>query len=992
MQREPKDAPQLPTDALSETQMASDSAGGPLLTPGNRVQQYEIIREIGAGGMGQVVLARDTKLGRLVALKFVNSWSEEINLRFLNEARTTAQLSHENIVVIHEVSEVGGRPFMALEYLEGEPLRRVCIPGSALPVSRVVELMVPVVRALVRAHQADIVHRDLKPENIVVTTSGQVKVLDFGLAKVFESDQQAEALAHAQEETTNVDAHGPNLDLTQEGALMGTLPYMSPEQWGYGTVDHRTDIWAVGIMLFEMLSGSHPLAPVTPTKLLYQAGSVDVAMPSLGAVRGVPEAIVAIVERCLQKQKSARFADAQALLDELEKLLPGRLGRKLDDGESPYPGLTAFQESDANRFFGRGREVQRAVRRIREKPLMGIVGPTGVGKSSFVRAGLVPALKTSGEDWQALIVRPGRDPLVSLANLLAPLSKSSRELEDSEAEHRELMRRIRAEPGYVGTLLRAVARRDRCHLLVFVDQFEELYTLVGDKSEREAFVAALVGIADDPSSPLRVVVSMRSDFLDRLGESEHFLDALSEALIFLQPPDREGLQEALTLPIHAMGYQFESPSLVSEMLDALATTPGALPLLQFAAASLWEHRDKGRRLLTEASYQRMGGVAGTLACHADEVLESLATGQLTLVRKVFQRLVTAEGTRAIVDMSELQELHEEPTQVDRLISYLVESRLLVVQSRGGGHEPTVEIVHESLITQWPALRFWLEENQEDGAFLEQLRSASKQWDQKGRPAGLLWHGEAEQEALHFRKRFKGQLAGREMNFLDEVVALGIRSVRRKRARLLGIIAILSLLLVAGAVALVVVRKAEQEAVAAAEDRRQQLERIAQAESETDIATRERVEAEAQRSAAERLAVEAEREAQKSLSKARLAESQVQSQIETVQQAETEQAKAETEQAKAIQERLKAEAHWTAAQRIKAAAEREVKAGQQKVELTNEQLAKALKKAQAAKLKAQAESKKAQEASAKLQQLLSKERKANQALKLESNKIKTGRLQ
>ena len=174
-----RDRPDVPTGQQNAT------VGGNDLTVGMQFHQYELIRELGRGGMGVVFLARDTRLGRRVAIKFLHSASAEITQRFLVEARTTAQCSHENIVVIHEVGEYRGIPYMVLEYLQGQPLSHV-IGGQRISPTRAVELIVPVVRALQCAHERNIVHRDLKPDNIFVTDSGTVKVLDFGIAKVLE--------------------------------------------------------------------------------------------------------------------------------------------------------------------------------------------------------------------------------------------------------------------------------------------------------------------------------------------------------------------------------------------------------------------------------------------------------------------------------------------------------------------------------------------------------------------------------------------------------------------------------------------------------------------------------------------------------------------------------------------------------------------------------------------------------------------------------------
>jgi eukaryotic-like serine/threonine-protein kinase len=772
------------------------------LAPGVKVgQHYELIRELGRGGMGQVFLARDTRLGRRVAMKFLISSSPKFTDRFVVEAEATAAAGHENIVVIHDVGKFQGLPYMVLEYVEGTSLAKL-IDGKRMPIGRAIELIVPVVKALVRAHAANIVHRDLKPDNIIVNQSGTVKVLDFGIAKLFAE---------------------PKVDATRVGGIVGTLPYMSPEQLGTEEVDHRSDLWAVGIIMYEMLAGKHPLEPLTQGKLFGAAASDDL-MPSLADdVAGLPDRLVAIVARCLAKTRAARYATATELLADLEPLLPSRTGRHLVPDENPYPGLASFQESDADRFFGRSQDIAGAVARLRDQPIVAVVGPSGAGKSSFVRAGVVPALKASGDAWECIIVRPGRQPLVALASALEQLRDSR-----DEGPHvpGDPVARLRAEPGLLGAQLRARARKRRVQIMLFVDQHEELYTLVPDPVERRAFTACLTGAADDTSGPLRVVVAMRSDFLDRAAEDRSFVEEIARGLVFLQPPNRRGLEEALTQPLESVGYGFE-PGVVASMLDTLEATPGPLPLLQFTAAKLWDTRDLSRRVLTRSSYDAMGGVSGALATHADEVVTGFTADDQKLVRLVFQRLVTPERTRAIVDSAELRELGGD---VDRIVGLLVAARLVVV------HSTAVELVHESLIKDWPQLRRWLDENQEDAAFLAQVRAAAQQWDQKNRVEGLLWRNEAMDEARLWRARSSRVLPPRETAFLDAVFGLANRASRTKRRIVYGVFTFLCILVAAAAIALIMIRNAEHAATVQAQKATEALATSKEAQAEKDVET------------------------------------------------------------------------------------------------------------------------------------------------------------
>ncbi len=825
-----------------------------LPVPGARIGQYEIIRELGRGGMGAVYAARDTKLGRKVAIKFLSGHSPELTARFIIEARATAQCSHENIIVIYEVGEHGGNPFMVLELLQGAPLTQLLLDGRKLPAAQAVELMVPVVRALTVAHSHNIVHRDLKPDNVFVTDSGTVKVLDFGIAKLLHGGADEgvasarSAAAMAAEAAPAPGAPAGKRELTRRGTMVGTLPYMSPEQWGAagGVVDHQTDLWAVGIILFEMVAGHHPLAPRAGWDLMV-TGVLQEPMPSVrGACPNLPDELADVIDRCLQKPKQQRFATARELLDALEPLLPGRYVRRLRSDESPYAGLRSFQEADAHRFFGRSRDVAAAVARLRDVPLLGIVGPSGVGKSSFVRAGLVPALKTSGEQWSRLSLRPGRSPMAALAGALAPLATGRSETGAVPAptgvvtatgdpgQQQQILERLHAEPGYFGTVLRARARARGQHILVFVDQFEELYTQVADQRERLAFTACLAGVCDDVTTPLRLVLSLRSDFLDHVAEAPALMAELTQGLFFLTPPDRDGLRDALIQPAEMAGFQFETPQMIESMLDHLEHTPGALPLLQFAASQLWEMRDRERRLLTAASYERIGGIAGALASHADAVLAECTAREQALVRALFLRLITPERTRAIVPVSELYELSQDHAELHRVVDRLVRSRLLVGQtaaSEAGGTTAggTVEIVHESLIQSWPLLRRWLDETQEDAAFLEQLRNTAKQWQARGYPQGLLWRGEAMQEAKLWHSRYRGELPELQRAYLSAVFSLSARAARRTRMAVAGAIGLLSALVVAAGVALVMIRDAQQEATAQARRARDQLALTQEAE-------------------------------------------------------------------------------------------------------------------------------------------------------------------
>jgi serine/threonine protein kinase len=826
----------------------------PTLRDETHIGQYEIIRKLGEGGMGVVYLARDTRLGRRVAVKVLRTQDPELTRRFIIEARTTARCTHENIVIIHDAGEHNGSPYMVLEYLEGKTLADF-LDTEPPSIPRAVEIMVSVVRALVRAHEESIVHRDLKPDNVFITESGTVKVLDFGIAKLLERGPSASSPARAARGSLMAEA--PRSISTT--GIAGTAGYMSPEQWeSPGAVDHRSDIWAVGCCLFELVTGRNPLMelgdPVSVATFL--AGPAP--MPSaLDWGARIPRPLSEIIDKCLKKRREERFSDARSLLKALEPFLPGR--RLALDGPvdlSPFAGLRAFQEEDASRFFGRSRELGTLLSRLRETPLMATVGPSGAGKSSFLRAGVIPALKNSGDAWEVLVLRPGRAPLQQLAEQLRPyLAAFAAERAGSvppPADDEQVVRRLVAEPGFLGALLRSRCRSAGTRLLLFVDQFEELYTLGAPPEERRALASALLGAADDAVSPVRVMLSLRADFVGRTTEDPEFVATLSKGLFFLGPPSATGLREALVRPAEMMGYRFESNAIVDEMIRFLDGTPGGLPLLQFTAAQLWDARDPQNRLLTLQSYRGMGGVEGALVSHADSVYNQLPKELKSLCRRLFMHLVTSERTRAIRSMRELEDLSGDGAALRRLVDHLVDSRLWVVTTQEG--DPTVEIVHESLITTWPSLRRWLDESHEDSVFVDQLLAAAQQWETKRRDAGLLWRGEMGVELEHFARKYQGPLPEVARDFVDAVRQQAVRAARRRRLTAVAGIAVLVTLLMAATVGLYVVNQERQSADRNARIAEQRLADQIRAERQRRAADEQRRAAEERQKQAEKKSV------------------------------------------------------------------------------------------------------------------------------------------
>ena len=400
----------------------------------------------------------------------------------------------------------------------------------------------------------------------------------------------------------------------------------------------------------------------------------------------------------------------------------------------PYRGLAAFTADDAASFVGREREREQLLNRLRVQSLVAVVGRSGSGKSSFVQAGVIPHLPAG---WRPIVFRPGATPLATLR-----------------------ARFVAGPP-----------------TLLVVDQFEELFTLCHDAAERQRFAAALAAAADSPAT--RVVLTLRDDFLIPAEELEALRDRLGPSLMLLAAPGPDDLERIVVEPARRRGYDFDDAELPRRMVREVADQPGGLAMLSFATAQLWERRDRHFKKLQRRAYDAMGGVTGALVGHAEATLGAMTAGERALVRDVFRRLVTAEGTRAVIGKRELIETLGDATRGAGAVEKLIASRLVVASEGSGGGEE-IEVAHETLLQAWPRLVEWRREDQEGARLRDQLRDAARQWAERGKPQGLLWRDDALAEYRLWRKRHGGGLSEVERAFADASDAAERRSRRRRR--------------------------------------------------------------------------------------------------------------------------------------------------------------------------------------------------------------------
>lgn len=703
---------------------------------GAEIDQYRIRRLIGSGGMGQVYLARDIVLGRLVALKFMHAGSiTQADLdAVMSEARAIARLNHPNIVSIYGVGTWHDRPYLALEYVQGETLEARLSAARARPAEALRHLRA-VLEAVAVAHGAGVRHLDLKPANILIGVDGRPRVVDFGLARMGAS--------------------------AEPGVLAGTPRYMAPEQWAGGATTDRTDVWALGVILVELLSGAHPFE--APTAIgLHQR--VTRGERSDAPLMGVSAALDRLVRRALSRDPAERPAArelASAVEDELE-------GGHTALPDSPFPGLRTFDEDDAALYFGRSSEIDAFVERMRYHGVLVVTGPSGAGKSSFVTAGVIPRLRSESPT-HVVVVRPGPRPFAALAHALydqAGWIQAAAVSSRLGAGRTELAAALEDSPALLALGLQALSEAQSAAIVLVVDQLEELFTHVAEARVQEAFVAALFSVQEEADPRTRVLMTLRDDHLGRLAHvtSVFVLPGLGPA----------ELRRTIEAPVLRFGYSFEDPRMVEELLVELGHDATPLPIIQFACHELWAARDEARRILTRAALEHMGGATGALARHAERVMSGFSEAEVTVARRVLLRLVTADGNRRVMPTEEV--VAGDP-DAEKVVGQLVESRLLLQQRHTDGDGATLELTHESLTVRWVRLQSWLMQSRQEVLVVSQLTAAAGLWAQRGRPEAEVWSGEALREALQLDRSSLSETA---RAFLAIAEQRQLRAARRRR--------------------------------------------------------------------------------------------------------------------------------------------------------------------------------------------------------------------
>ncbi len=736
-----------------------------------RLGPFRIIAELGEGGFAPVFLAVEEYGGtelRNVALKLFaidelagtagTAGTQALSRdRIIDEARALCRVEHPNVVRFFQLveDETGSVLGLAMEHVRGRSVGDRLDEEKVIAVDAVLELGAAIASALAAVHAAGLVHRDVKPGN-VIDTGGVYKLIDFGIATRVRVRREAptsvttsivpasmrratkdpsavivsvnlgdtvESLSVASDKTAASERTMHAADERDEGtdAVAGTMGYIDPACFAQGEpADASSDLYALGAMLYECLTGRLPAAADDGDESTVTRLRMHVAMGLLApeGVRelapSVPEAVARLVDSLIAPKRQDRPKRAEWVACELERLRRLQRGPARDlPPEGPFRGLEAFDERHRDVFFGRAPDVATALELLRARGLVALVGPSGSGKSSLARAGVLPAIVDGAlgawpPRWTSVTISPDAYPRAALEHGLASFLDGKRAPDD---------------PDELASILATSVETTSVGLVILVDALEELVTLAApaDRAYLALFLAAL---SSRPMPGLRAVVTARRDLLDPLLGEPGLGVALTRAVQLVVPLSAPAWADVVDERLAAYGFSLENEAMRAELGRELASIAEAMPLVEFGLARLWEHRDGARHVLAQSGLAAIGGLAGALARHAEATLEALVQSSgaeaATTAGELLLALTTPHGTRATKTRDELAREVPGPLR-DVVLPALERARLVVVD------DGRATIAHEALIARWPRLHAWVQSERRDRETARDIEEAAMRW-------------------------------------------------------------------------------------------------------------------------------------------------------------------------------------------------------------------------------------------------------------------------
>ncbi len=708
---------------------------------GRKLRGYVLGPPISESELGITYRATQPSVGRDVAVTAIPP--EQANdaafvRRFEVHAQRIASVEHLNVVPLYDYWREPGAAYLVTRYLSGGSLDRR-IREHPMTDDERLDIVRQVGAALTAAHERGIVHGQLDATRVLFDDAGTAYLTGFSL---------------------DADPRSTPADIAALGQLAAEIWTQSAE---------HTDHTQASVAIASRVTG-----------IAERAGSTFPDVP----VGSVSELVAAI-----ESAAAGRTAP------------PASPTRATIEGPNPYRGLFAFAESDAEVFFGRERLVEALVADLAECPFLAVIGPSGSGKSSVVRAGLLPRLRSAGAFVASMV--PGEHPLAELEIALSRVA--SRPVPD-------LAEVLADDTAGLGAVLTDVLPEPGRELILLIDQFEEAFTLA-NAAEADLLMRSVANALDDPAVALRVVLTARADFLGPILDHAILGSLVRDHSRLVTPLDTEELHVAIVGPAETTGVAVES-ALAAALVSDAATAPGSLPLLQFSLTELYEHRVDGA--MTIDAYHRLGGMGAVLSQRAEEIYADLDADDREASRRLFSRLITpgegTDDTRRRAKQSEL--INVSP---DLLAAYGA-ARLIAFDRDPTTREPTAEIAHEALIREWSRLRNWISEDRDGVRVLRRLTTAAAEWGASDHDDSGLYQGIRLAAVEEWAEEGEAELSPGEQAFLDasrrqrdEDASLDRQRVRRLRSLLATVAVIAVLAMVAGLIAVVQQREAESNA-------------------------------------------------------------------------------------------------------------------------------------------------------------------------------------
>ncbi len=717
------------------------------------IGRYSVREEIARGGFAHVVQAFDEELESYVAIKILlpeMAKNQELLNRFLEEARLLRRIRCSNVITVHDVGRLGnGCPYFVMDYADrGTLVPRLKKYSSKSDLHNVSILVDAISNGLAALHESGIVHRDIKPANILFQLARRQPV-----ASNQTDDLNTRSLVKPDERVLIGDL-GIAKDMLRHSGLTtvmaGTPLYQAPEQLDpKAMVETTADIYAASAMLWHILTGNNPPQP-------YQVEQ---------SLENLPVMWHDVLSQGMAIDPHSRFDSIDEWRVAIHRVLSGQdlagdsgsvTASVTQSAQCPYKGLAAYQPEDAQFFFGRDDLIDELVRRIQSNSVLIVSGSSGSGKSSLVRAGLIPALQagsiTGSGKWRLGLFTPGRDPMAELylqLKSLAPEMSTPISLDD-----------LLLHPAMARHLSWSEGSGEDAPLVLFIDQFEELFTLAPE-SQIEPFIEALSAMTDPVHSKVRVVITVRADFYGACSKIPWLAERITQNQVLVGPMTAAELRRAISGPAQQSKLYLES-ELVDTIVEEAGSETGTLPLVAHALLETWTRR-RGNTLTLEA-YKQAGGMIGAISQTADSIYEqSFDEQQRQVTRRLFLRLVTpgdgTPDTRRILDQSDIDK-DENPQVTRKVIETLVNARLLTLD------DTSVQIAHEAILRNWPRLNQWIDQSRDDLRTRQRISYAAQQWDGEQRNVDLLYRGTQLLAALEWADQNPDQLGLLEQEFLN----------------------------------------------------------------------------------------------------------------------------------------------------------------------------------------------------------------------------------